>query len=142
MNSKSKIAFLPIKPEYMAEIISGKKRYEFRRRPISAEVERIILYSTSPVKRIIGIAQVSGVEQDSPTATWAKTKHKAGISYAAYCGYFAGAQNAVAIKLTDVRLFKNPVSPQDIVPNFVVPQSFRYVDDDFVERLSELSDHA
>jgi type I restriction enzyme S subunit len=47
---------LSIKPQYVDEIVKGNKKYEFRKKIFKKkdEVQEIYIYSTSPVKKIIG----------------------------------------------------------------------------------------
>ena len=44
---------MSIKPEYANKIFSGIKRYEFRKRIPKQPYERVYVYSSSPVKKII-----------------------------------------------------------------------------------------
>jgi hypothetical protein len=45
---EGKIVFLPIKPIYAERLMDGTKRFEFRRRPMSADVTHIVVYASSP----------------------------------------------------------------------------------------------
>ena len=47
---------LSIKPEYVEKILKGEKRYEFRRKLCQKEVDKIYIYETSPVKKVVGEA--------------------------------------------------------------------------------------
>lgn len=52
---------LSIKPKYVDEILSGAKRYEFRRVIFRKSVETIYIYCNSSVKRIVGSFTVGGI---------------------------------------------------------------------------------
>lgn len=43
---------LSIKPEYVKKILSGKKKYEFRKFHCHDDVDTIVIYCTSPVKKL------------------------------------------------------------------------------------------
>ena len=53
---------LSIKPQYADKILSGDKKFEFRRLLYkSPNVKKIIIYATSPVMRVIGEFDVATV---------------------------------------------------------------------------------
>ena len=62
---KHKYVLLSIKPEYASAIANGIKKVEFRKRIFSETVERAFVYSSSPVKKIIGSFFVSHIERDT-----------------------------------------------------------------------------
>ncbi len=134
---KLKVAFLPIKPVYAERLINGTKRFEFRRRPMSADVTHIVVYASSPYKRILGIVEVTSIERGSVRSVWNKTKECAGVSRAEYFDYFDGADFAYAIAIDPSKTvrFDRHISPSDVEENFVVPQSFKYVGFTFMEAL-------
>ena len=47
---------LSIKPEYAEKILSGEKRYEFRRKLCKREIDKIYIYATRPVQKVIADA--------------------------------------------------------------------------------------
>lgn len=127
------VAFMPIKPAYAVRLIEGFKKYEFRRTAIRQDITHIIIYASSPVKKIIGIAEVESVNVASPTAIWESTKHDAGITRKEYRRYFQGTKRAVAIKIKNVIRLRYDIEPSKIRDGFKVPQSFLYIDMDFVK---------
>lgn len=60
---KHKYVLLSIKPEYTSAIAKGIKKVEFRKRIFSETVERAFVYSSSPMKKIIGSFLVSHIEK-------------------------------------------------------------------------------
>ncbi len=38
-------------PEYVKKIISGKKKYEYRTKVAKQDVDKIIIYETTPIKK-------------------------------------------------------------------------------------------
>lgn len=132
-NTKQVVAFMSIKPPYALKLVDGDKEFEFRKIMPRQKVSHIVIYATSPMKRIIGVAEVDSIDVASPETTWENTKHSAGISYEAYMEYFKNVQQAVAIKIKNVIRLSNFVEPERIRKGFKVPQSFLYTDYDFME---------
>lgn len=137
-NGQYRIAFMPIKPVYVERILSGQKLFEFRRTSIRQDTTHLIIYSSFPTKRIVGVVEVRSIITASPTATWERTKYAAGISRRLFREYFQGAKKACAIEIQSVFPLKNPLPPHEIVPEFNVPQSYRYVDHSFLEKVIQL----
>ena len=71
---------LSVNPEYVDKIFAGSKKYEFRKRLANRDVDKIIIYSTMPVMKVVGEVQVIKTISASPTALWEYTKKFAGIS--------------------------------------------------------------
>ena len=44
---------MSIKPKYVEKILSGEKKYEYRKTLLKKDVESILVYSTSPVKKVV-----------------------------------------------------------------------------------------
>jgi predicted transcriptional regulator len=133
----SKIAFLPIKPVYANRLMDGTKHFEFRRKPISADVTHIVVYASSPYKRILGLVAVTAIETGSVESVWRKTRLNAGIKKSDYMTYFEGAEVAYAIAIDPAQTIclQKHIAPSEIEEGFVIPQSFRYVPSSFVDRL-------
>ncbi|MCE3234211.1 MAG: hypothetical protein K0Q50_391 [Vampirovibrio sp.] len=133
-NPDSKIAFMPIKPVYAEKLINGEKHFEFRRRPISLNLTHIVVYASSPVQRILGIAKVNQVCIATPTETWLRTKEFAGIAEDAFAEYFSNSDIAYSIEIEPDETIKldKQIHPREIDPEFQVPQSFRYVEENFL----------
>ena len=45
---------LSIKPEYVAEIKAGRKCFEFRKTIFKEKVEKVYIYASSPVSKVVG----------------------------------------------------------------------------------------
>ncbi len=135
MSADSVIAFLPIKPVYANRILDGSKKYEFRRSRLRQDITHVVIYSTSPVKKIVGVAEVGGVTAASVSAAWEQTREDAGISQDDFNEYFAGAKSAVFISLRRVVRLKKELDPIEVRSGFKVPQSFAYVDESFIKRV-------
>lgn len=119
---------LSIKPKFAEAIIDGRKRYEFRKiKFANKDINWVYIYSTSPVKKIIGIFKISSIIEDSPSALWDRLKDHAGISEEEFFNYFRDNEKGFALEIKDVQKFENPIDPKTLIPNFVPPQSFHYI---------------
>lgn len=49
---------MSINPEHVNNIMSGKKVYEFRKVKCKKKIDSIVIYSTSPIMKIVGEAEV------------------------------------------------------------------------------------
>ena len=74
-------AIFAIKPKYVEKIFSGEKRFEFRSTVCKQQINKIVIYETSPISKIVGEVSVSKVLKDTPENIWLKTKDYAGIDY-------------------------------------------------------------
>jgi len=90
---------ISIHPEYIAKILSGEKRFEFRKTFPTTGVSHLVIYATAPVQRWIAVAEVEYVLTGSPYSIWERTKRAAGISREAFRKYYAGRSQGVAFKL-------------------------------------------
>jgi len=115
---------LSIKPEYASSILSGMKKYEFRRRLFRHNIERVYIYSG---KKIVGSFQIGSIIEGNPQAIWIKCKDYAGISKQDYFKYFEGSRKAYAIEIKNAKIFKEPINPYTVLRNFTPPQSFQYI---------------
>lgn len=118
---------LSIKPEYANLIFEGKKKFEFRRTIFkNREVKKIIVYSSSPVQKIIGEFDIDQIITHDLKTLWSKTKKQSGISEDFFFEYFINKQTGFAIKIKNTKLYRNPKCiRQDY--NLMPPQSFLYL---------------
>ncbi len=117
---------LSIKPEYVVKILSGDKKYEYRKHLPQEPVDRIIIYSTDPEKSVVGEVAVIGTLAMSPNALWEFTKKDSGIARSKYRLYFKGAKKAFAFQLGDVTVYDTPQKLSEFGVN-QAPQSFIYL---------------
>ncbi len=129
------IALYPIKPIYTDKILSGEKTFELRRRLPKETLTYVLIYSTTPVGKVVGYAKVKGIKQDVAKSLWQQHSKSFGIDEADYFAYFDGCALASAIELDEVRQFVRPFSVTEITPDQTVPQSFCYVDKVHFSRL-------
>lgn len=114
---------LSIKPEYVAEIKAGRKCFEFRKTIFKQKVEKVYIYASSPVSKVVGEFQPVDVITGTPAAVWKQTCKFSGITKAFYDEYFSGKQTAYAIVIQNLKMYDKVKT----LP-FHAPQSFRYIE--------------
>ena len=117
---------LSINPEFVDKIISGEKKYEFRTRIPKRTVDKIVIYSTSPVMKVLAEVDVKKVVSDTPNRLWNTTKENSGIKESFFYKYFNERTVAHAFELGDVKVFENPKNLIDFGCK-AAPQSFIYI---------------
>lgn len=121
---------LSIKPMYVDNILSGLKKFEFRKVAFKKHnVTSVIIYSTKPVGKVVGEFDIKKTHIDSPEAIWKKTRHHAGINKKLFNAYYADSSLAVALEIGEVRPYKTPIDLSDIRRGLTPPQSFCYISD-------------
>lgn len=117
---------MSINPQHVNNILSGVKKYEFRKCRCKQEVDSILIYSTAPVMQIVGEVEVKGVIEDSPQNVWAIAANGAGIDKEFFDAYYVNKLVAVAYVLGKVIKYPKPLRLSDIGIK-AAPQSFVYV---------------
>lgn len=90
---------MSIKPVYVDKIFDGTKKYEFRKTRCKTKPNRIIVYSSSPVKKVVGELIIEEVLFDDKEIIWNKTNIYGGIEKDKYDNYFKNKKYAVAYKI-------------------------------------------
>ncbi len=120
---------LSIKPKYVESIMNGEKRYEFRKSIFRREgIDRVYIYSTSPIKKVVGAFIIGDIIEGHPNQLWEECGEYSGLTEIKFFRYFNGYKKGFAIELKRIEKFNNPIDPRDTFPNFAPPQSFYYVD--------------
>lgn len=117
---------LSIKPEFVARIFSGDKKFEFRKVIPTAQVDKIYIYATRPICAVVGYATVSGIISDNPDILWNKTDKYAGIARDFFDFYFSGRARAHAYCLENVIKYNVPRSLSEFGIS-AAPQNFIYI---------------
>lgn len=118
---------LSINPNHVENIMNGTKRYEYRKVACKRQVDKILIYSTNPIMRVVGEADVEDILIDNPELIWKKTQKKSGIDKCFFDQYYANRELAVAYKLKNVVKYNVPKKLKDYGINNA-PQSFRYIE--------------
>lgn len=119
---------LSINPKHVENILNGTKKYEFRKKACKRHVDKILIYSTNPIMRVVGEAEVEAVLIDNPEIIWKKTKNKSGIDKTFFDKYFEDKELAVAYKLKNVIEYLEPKELNEYGISSA-PQSFQYIEE-------------
>ena len=117
---------MAIKPQFVDQILSGEKKYEFRTKVAQRDVDTIVIYCTAPVKKIVAEVRICSVISADINDLWNKTNQYAGISSDYFMSYFNDHEIGYAYELGKVKRFSEPKELKEYGLSFA-PQSFVYV---------------
>lgn len=118
---------LSIKPEFAEKIFDGTKKFEFRKSIFkNTDVQKVVVYASSPVQRVIGEFTIDTILNDDIDTIWEQTARYAGISRDFYLSYFAHKEKAYAIKIRKTKRYAKARRLSDYNLQ-VAPQSFAYL---------------
>lgn len=115
---------ISIKPELVERIVCGEKKYEYRKSFPPITVKKLVIYSTFPVQKVVAVAEVLAMRENTPWAIWEGTKDGAGVSEEMYYEYFSGRPKAFAFKLGKIDVITPPVNLKDVDKTLSPPQSY------------------
>jgi predicted transcriptional regulator len=120
---------LSIHPRYVQAIMDGRKRYEFRKRRFSRrDGHKAFIYSTHPVRMIVGTFTVGTVHEGSPKGLWARFGRAAGMKKGEFFSYYQDFAEGYAIEIIAPRHLRRPIDPRVEYVGFTAPQDFCYMD--------------
>ena len=119
-------ALLSLRPEFASAIISGSKKFEFRRAIFAQTVDVVVIYVTVPVRQVVGEFDVIKIISGDLKSLWKRTRRYAGINKSVFSKYFRGMKIGHAIEIGQVRRYQTPYCP---IEQFGIkpPQSFLYL---------------
>lgn len=117
---------LSINPEHVDNIFSGEKKYEYRKIACKRKVDKIVIYSTTPIKKVVGEAEVIEVLQKEKSELWNETESESGITKIFFDEYYENKSEAVAYRLGKVTKFDQPKELNEYGIK-CAPQSFVYI---------------
>ena len=131
MNATMAPLLFSFKPCYADLVFEKLKEAELRRR-ITPYIENrdVFIYVSSPVRQLRGGFRVGQVWSGSPEEVWNNVSEFVGIDKRDFDAYYEGRTIAYALEITEVWEYKSPIDLNTLrkqFPNFVVPQSWRYV---------------
>lgn len=118
-------AILSIKPQFVKEIVAGRKRFEFRKAVFKQHVDKVYVYASAPVSKIVGEFEPVDILAGEPAKIWAETKAFSGITEKFYKEYFRGKTKAYAIVIQNFKLYDKALP---LPKGIHAPQSYCYVD--------------
>jgi len=139
---KSEFILMPIKPKFVEQIRNGNKAYEFRKNMPKREVRgmKMLIYESAPVKKIVAMADITDIVNDSLSCVWDKTKKEAGISKSEFYTYYGESEKAVAYQLSNILFFDEPVALKEIDMK-TAPQSYAYVASEMLRNTDKIKNN-
>ena len=131
MQPADRVLFLSLRPAYADLILSGEKTVELRRhRPRTLPGTLILVYASSPARRVVGTCIIDHIGIDTPLEIWRLYGPSTGLDHERFADYFNGIEQGVAIRVKKPQRLAAPVSLEALraqIPAFMPPQSFRYL---------------
>ena len=118
---------MSIRPEFASRLLSGEKRVEFRRRPAARNVTHILIYATSPVCAVVGVAEIERLEHGTPANLWRAFRSVGGIGRADFFDYFANVDRGCAYVVRRIWPCTSPIPLGRKGLPATAPQAFQYV---------------
>lgn len=119
---------ISVKPEYVEKILTGSKKYEYRKvKAKKTNVDKMIIYATAPVMKVVAEIEIQNVLEGSPELIWKITQKYSGITKEFYDKYYKNKSTAVAYELGKIKKYNKPKELGDFGISFS-PQSFIYID--------------
>jgi len=119
---------LPIKPKYATKILNGEKNIEFRKSFPKEDVDKIVIYATAPISRIIGEVEVIEEHTEKNISLLSyyllNKAFKIGITEDEFNKYYKNKSFVYYYKLGEVTKYDK--SLKDIGINYA-PQNFVYL---------------
>ena len=131
MSNSHNILLLSIKPKYAHKIFTGEKKVELRRVKTRLETgDIVVIYITSPQKKLAGFFQVKNVDyfnnnKKERNKIWQEIETKSGITKQEFTNYYQGARLGVMIFIDVVKKFDHPIRLEilrDKINKFTPPQ--------------------
>lgn len=126
--------FVSIHPQYAEKILDGLKTIELRRRfpTLNGFSGRLLIYSTTPIKSVIGFAEIEDVHHLPIKKLWSEFSKEAHIKKTDFLDYFTGTTHGYAVQLKNPTRFVQPLSVEYLKQNYgmIAPQSYRYLSEE------------
>ena len=117
---------MSIKPKFVEEIFSETKTFELRKKIFKSSINTIVIYSSSPKKKVVGEIIIDKIISSTPKLLWKSYKNNLGISEKEYFKYYKNSKVAYAIKIKKVIKYKKELELKDFGIE-KAPQSYQYV---------------
>lgn len=117
---------MSINPEHVSNILAGTKKYEFRKIKCKRKIDSILIYSTSPVMKVVAEVEVVDLIEGTPNEVWKQTSKDAGINKKFFDSYYHDKKIAFAYCLGKVKIFSESRKLKDFGVK-TAPQSFVYI---------------
>ena len=130
-----KIVLISIHPEFVNAILQGTKKVEFRKTRFASRISHVVVYATTPTKKVVCTFEVSKIVIEEPTNLWQMYSDVAGISKKSFFAYYKKSDYGVAIEVGALQRFNRQLSLSELGYSLTPPQSYQYLDRKILERL-------
>jgi len=126
------VVLLSVRSPHVERLLDGSKTIELRRRPLRlAPGTVVLLYAAGERKALVGSVVACEVDEGTPHALWRRHRLKAGLSYAEFKTYFAGATVGYALSVQGARALEQPIPLAELRnrwAHFLTPQTHRRIE--------------
>lgn len=133
---------MPIKPLWADRILNGQKQVEFRKSSLirfTLKTDLIFIYSSMPVRKIIGHFGIKEIIEDAPKELWIQFKDSAGMNEKEFFDYFQGKKIGYAIRIDLYRKYDSGIDLREISKDLSPPQSYIYLNSQFAFKILEIA---
>lgn len=135
---ETNVVVISLHPEHANKVLSGTKILEFRRVWANKPISEVVIYSTTPIQKIVAIAKVARTHHTSRNQLWNLSKTLGGgISRRALYRYFEGKTKGYAIEFSSVTRLNPPLNANVLFDNFYPPQSLTYLSTNNLNKLKD-----
>ena len=122
-------ALLSIKPEFVEEIIEGRKKFEYRKKLFKrSDISSIVVYATKPYGKVVGEFEIGTILEENIDKLWSDTKHLSGISEEFFYEYFKDRDSGFAIQIKRFKEYKKHLELSEFDSTIkAAPQSFCHI---------------
>ena len=118
---------ISIKPKFVKKIFEGTKIFELRRKIFLKKINTVIIYESSPTKKIVGEFIIDKIISATPQKIYLDYGESLGISKNEYFKYFKNVDIAYAIKIKKVIKYEKELTLADFNLERA-PQSYQYIE--------------
>lgn len=97
---------LSIKPKYTEKILNWEKLYELRKVFAKKQINKVIIYESSPISKIVGEFEIEKVLYESLERLWDITKDFSCVDKGFFEKYFKWKEYWYAIKIKNPKRYK------------------------------------
>ena len=118
---------LSIKPLFVKGIINKEKIYELRRNFTKKQIDKIVIYESAPISRVVGEFEVEKVLHESLENLWDITKDFSCVDREFFEKYFNWKEYWYAIKIKNPKRYKKP----KLITDYWMkrpPQSYAFIE--------------
>lgn len=119
---------MSIQPQFVERIATGEKTFEYRKAVFKQEVDKVVVYASKPVGRVVGEFTIKQIRQNTPEQIWNETRFASGITETFFFEYFQNKEKAFAIEILSYTPYEQPLPLKEFAPHLKAPpQSYCYL---------------